>query len=758
MPEKNQGTLAVLLQERARIDAELKRHRSEVTILFTDVVGSTAYYDRYGNTAGILLVQRLDEITNRVLKSFDGRWIKSTGDGSMAEFADPVQSVRAAIAMQQELFRKNQELTERERIQIRIGINMGEVFRKDGDVWGNAVNLAARVCAQCEPAQILVASSLRDLLFREPGLHINSLGVFSLKGKQQQEELFEVLWTEPHTYHSLREHLTEKAATGLLVKKDLTLIAGPEMPHLGGVFAGRYEILEELGVGGMGVVYKASDRETGEVLALKVLRLDVASDVAATERFKNELRVARRITHPKVCRVHDFGRASGTAYISMELVEGFTLRDLMDQNVMTREDYLQIVTELCEGLSEVHRQGAVHRDLKPSNVMVSTAQEVKLMDFGIAGFGNTGLTQAGFAIGTPRYMAPEQVRAGAVDSRTDVYSFGLILYEIAVGQAAFDGKTAWEVATKQLNEAPPLPRQLCPEVPYDVERIIMRCLQKDPAARYASAAEILIDLRVAMDALAIGTAGQELKSSQASALQAGETWLNPKDGQIYVWIPPGSFNMGALPTDAEATPVESPQHPVTVSRGYWIGQVPVTVEAYRLAAEKAGLSVPASPWKDTCPVTDVSWHDAVAHCNRVGGRLPTEAEWTYAARAGYAGPRYGEANKIAWFRVSPPGPRPVRGKEPNVWGLYDVLGNVWEWCADWFLEYTKDPATDPTGPETGEYKIIRGGSWDDHIRMARLSARSWRLPDHRSSTCGFRVVVDADTREQTTELIDPQFL
>src|SRR6266404_8265583 len=125
MSEKNQGTLAVLLQERARIDAELRQHRVEVTVLFTDVVGSTSYYERYGNTAGIVLVQRLDDITNRVLEKFDGRWIKSTGDGSMAEFGDSVKAVRAAVAMQEELFKKNQSLAETERIQSRIGINSG---------------------------------------------------------------------------------------------------------------------------------------------------------------------------------------------------------------------------------------------------------------------------------------------------------------------------------------------------------------------------------------------------------------------------------------------------------------------------------------------------------------------------------------------------------------------------------------------------------------------------------------------------------
>src|SRR5580658_4959336 len=164
MSDKTQGSLGLLLRERARIDAELRRHQAEVAILFTDVVGSTAYYDRFGNTAGILLMQRHDDVTNAALARFNGRWIKSTGDGSMAEFADAAQAVLAAIAMQRQLFERNQKLPEVERIQLRIGINFGEVIRKNDDVWGNAVNVAARVCSKCEPAQILISSSVHAQL------------------------------------------------------------------------------------------------------------------------------------------------------------------------------------------------------------------------------------------------------------------------------------------------------------------------------------------------------------------------------------------------------------------------------------------------------------------------------------------------------------------------------------------------------------------------------------------------------------------
>jgi serine/threonine protein kinase/class 3 adenylate cyclase len=760
MSDKTQGSIGLLLRERARIDAELRRHQADVAILFTDVVGSTAYYDRFGNTAGILLMQRHDDVTNAALARYSGRWIKSTGDGAMAEFADPAQAVYAAIAMQRQLFERNQKLPEPERIQLRIGINYGEVIRKNEDVWGNAVNVAARVCSKCEPAQILISSTVHAQLAADSDVRVISLGRFELKGKQNLEELLEVVWTETTIYQSLRQDLTHQLALGRLLKKDIVPLGGVDMPAVGGHFAGRYEILEELGVGGMGVVYKVNDEETGEVLALKVLRADIASDSVAMERFKNELRVARRITHPKVCRVHEFGRASGTAYISMELVEGHNLHEIQDMQLrmdptskgcLGVNDCLRIAIDLCDGLGEVHRQGAVHRDLKPSNVMLTSEDDVKLMDFGISGFGNTGLTATGVAMGTPRYMAPEQVAQKPVDPRTDIYSFGLTLFEMLTGQPAFDGDTMLAVAMKQLHAAPPSPRQLQPAIPEEVEQLILKCLQKDPLRRYRSMADIAYDLRPMIGlvgglTMSAPSLRPDSRVETPHILQPGDMQVNPKDVQTYVWIPPGVFNRGASPKDPEASISETPRHEVTITKGFWVGQGPVTIGSYRRFAAETKTPLPAElqkTWNDQCPIVGVSWHQALAYCQWAGGRLLTDAEWEYAARAGYPGPRYGDPNRVAWFRVTPPGPRPVRGKDPNAWGLYDTLGNVWEWCADWFSEYQAEPLTDPVGPPGGEFKIIRGGSWDDHPRVARLSVRSWQAPTYRSPACGFRCALDS---------------
>lgn len=741
---EERDSLELLLRERARIDAELRRHQADVAIMFTDVVGSTSYYDRYGNVAGVILMQRHDDVVLAAIAEFGGRRIKSTGDGVLAEFPDSVRAARAAIAMQRRLFEKNDQMAEPERIQLRIGINYGEVFRKSQDVSGDAVNVASRVCGQCEPAQILVPKVVHDKLALEPDIRSPLFRKAVLKGKKEPEDLFEIVWTESGVYSNLRKELTQQVKKGQLITREIKSFGSEGDSSIeGSTFAGRYEIGAELGGGGMGVVYRAKDIETGDIVALKVLRPEVAGDQVSMERFKNELRVARKITHRNVCRVYEFGRSSGTAYISMELVDGQTLRNLMEMvEPIPLAEEVRIVTDLCQGLAEVHRQGAVHRDLKPSNVMINTQQEIKLMDFGIAAYGNTGLTATGVAMGTPGFMAPEQLDGRPVDARTDVYSFGLLMYELFTGTPAFTGDSALTVALRQLQEAPVPPRTRQPGIPKDVERIILVCLEKDPARRYNSAAELHEDL------LASSTDGKRRPSTGETPIlqEHVEPRINPIDSQTYVWIPAGGFSMGGSVADHEARENERPLHRVSIRSGFWIGQTPVTVGAYKRFAAATCRNLPQglSPnWSDDCPVVSVTWEEAVDYCMWAGGRLPTEAEWEYAARAGSRGARYGEPDKIAWFNVSVPGPKPVRGKAPNAWGLYDMLGNVWEWCEDWFSDYADQAQSDPCGPEEGAYKVVRGGSWDDQRIHSRLSSRSSYGPGSSSKARGFRCVVES---------------
>src|SRR5271170_5488167 len=253
----------------------------------------------------------------------------------------------------------------------------------------------------------------------------------------------------------------------------------------------RYEILGEAGHGSMGNVFKARDRETGEVVALKLLKPEIASDQAMMDRFKNELLFARKITHKNVCRVHDFNRIGGLAYTSMEFVEGESLRSVMNRfGGLPVRKAIGVALQICSGLKEAHAQGIVHRDLKPENVMIDSNGNVKIMDFGIARSMEAGTRLTGSMVGTPAYMAPEQVGGKAIDYRTDIYSLGLMLYEMFTGTPAFTADTPVAVALKQLRETPPPPHELEPTIPVAIERAILKCLEKEPSKRFQSVADL----------------------------------------------------------------------------------------------------------------------------------------------------------------------------------------------------------------------------------------------------------------------------
>ncbi|MGH9736916.1 MAG: serine/threonine-protein kinase [Candidatus Acidiferrales bacterium] len=269
-----------------------------------------------------------------------------------------------------------------------------------------------------------------------------------------------------------------------------TTLHDPQSARLG-VLSARYDILSEAGRGSMGNVYKARDRETGEVVALKLLKQEISSDQTMIERFKNELLFARRITHKNVCRMYDFNRIDGTAYTSMEYVDGESLRSALNRfGGLTVPKALNMALQICSGLKEAHAQGIVHRDLKPENVMIDTQGNVKIMDFGIARSMEAATRLTGSMMGTPAYMAPEQVTGKLVDYRTDIYALGLVLYEMFTGVQACQAETPVAAAMKQIRETPPLPHEVDPTIPVGIEKTILKCLEKEPARRLQSVAEL----------------------------------------------------------------------------------------------------------------------------------------------------------------------------------------------------------------------------------------------------------------------------
>ena len=275
-----------------------------------------------------------------------------------------------------------------------------------------------------------------------------------------------------------------------------TLSAPRKELTIGGTFAGRYQVIEELGKGGMGRVYKVFDKEIGEKVALKLINPEIAADENTIERFRNELKLARKISHRNVCRMYDLSKEERTHFITMEYVSGEDLKSSLRRvGPLSAGKAIFIARQVCEGLTEAHRLGVVHRDLKPQNIMIDREGNARIMDFGIArSLKAKGITDAGVMIGTPEYMSVEQVEGKKVDQRSDIYSLGVILYEMVTGRVPFEGDTPLTIAVKHKSEAPPDPRKINAQIPEDLSRVILRCMEKDRKDRYQSAEQLLAEL------------------------------------------------------------------------------------------------------------------------------------------------------------------------------------------------------------------------------------------------------------------------
>jgi len=334
------------------------------------------------------------------------------------------------------------------------------------------------------------------------------------------------------------------------------------------LFDGRYRIQRKLGAGGMADVYLAEDQELGRRVAIKILNSRHGNDDQFIERFRREAKNAAALNHPNIVSIYDRGEAEDTYYIAMEFLDGRTLKELIvGRGAAPINVAIEYARQILSALRFAHRHGIVHRDIKPHNVLVDGEGRVKVTDFGIARAGTSQMTETGSIVGTAQYLSPEQARGGEVDPRSDLYSLGVVLYELLTGKTPFDGETPVEIAMKHLSTTPKPPSKLRPDIPRDLDMVVMRALAKNPDARYQTADEMEADLeRVArgarVSATTADTATQVLRRPAAAA---------------------------AVASAAAATMIASPPASAT-------GAVPPAVIAEEEEYEEGGADRPLWPW------------------------------------------------------------------------------------------------------------------------------------------------------------------
>ncbi|HEY8408184.1 MAG TPA: Stk1 family PASTA domain-containing Ser/Thr kinase [Gaiellaceae bacterium] len=329
---------------------------------------------------------------------------------------------------------------------------------------------------------------------------------------------------------------------------------------IGTLFDGRYTVVRKLGAGGMANVYLAEDQELGRRVAIKILNDRHANDEQFVERFRREAKNAAALSHPNIVSIYDRGEAEGTYYIAMEYIDGRSLKELIvSRGPAPITVSVEYARQILSALRFAHRHGIVHRDIKPHNALVDAEGRVKVTDFGIARAGTSQMTEAGSIVGTAQYLSPEQARGSNVDQRSDVYSLGIVLYELLTGTVPFNGDTPVEIAMKHLSALPEPPSARRSEIPRDLDLIVLRALAKDPEDRYQSAEEMDLDLERFLRGAAVSPVTEEA-ATQILRVPAGADQPYSATAATMIAPPPSGSRRGAPPPPPVYYDLDEPIH------------------------------------------------------------------------------------------------------------------------------------------------------------------------------------------------------
>jgi serine/threonine protein kinase len=483
---------------------------------------------------------------------------------------------------------------------------------------------------------------------------------------------------------------------------------------------GQYQVFEEIGRGASGVVYRALDPAIGRQVAIKELSLSKLSPEEipeARQRFIREAQAVGNLRHENVVTLYQFIEENDSLYLVMELLPGGSLKT----KTQNKEEALGIIRQIASALDCAHASGIVHRDIKPGNILVSSerinnAPLVKVTDFGIARLSTRTMTLDGTALGTPAYMAPEQINGQKVDAKADQFSLAVLAYELLAHRSPFSAPN-YQALMYQIVNAEPSPLVEAPEF----DGVIRRALSKKPEQRFPTCGDfadaLLFEPPTMRTVIPKRGVNKPLLGIVGVMLVAGAVYFElPRPVEKLAVTPAAPVIVPPPPKpepkgpDIEANPKDGLNYVLTGD--FRIGQTEVTQEAYRTIMGKT----PSHFKGPKLPVENISWNDARKYCTAIGGRLPTEKEWEYAAQGSDKG----------WFSEnSGEATHPVAQKQANALGLYDMLGNVWEWTSD---DYG------------GGAKVARGGAWDSQPAAVTVSFRGSIKPNDHAPNLGFRCV------------------